>query len=212
LAQILGQPGGLQVRARWRAWPAPCTRTSSSWPRGAASPTPTARPPRYWPRVLPRPSGPVLTKHSPECEQHQIGREVAPTSAFYGCMPTGMHGPTCIFWANLALFSLCGRHGAGWQQPGLNMPPSRQGIPDRRATRRPGRAPGLGRPRAGAAARRGTGARRGARCEHGRAPSEKGVRLAQKMPVCPCIHVGIQLEKAEVGPTSGPTWRLSHSA
>jgi hypothetical protein len=40
--------------------------------------------------------------------------------------------------------------------------------------------------------------------------SEKGVRLVQTMPVGPCIPVGIQLEKAEVGPTSGPTRRLSH--
>jgi hypothetical protein len=40
--------------------------------------------------------------------------------------------------------------------------------------------------------------------------SEKGVRLAQKMQVGPCIPVGIQLFKAEVGPTSGPTRRLSH--
>jgi hypothetical protein len=43
-----------------------------------------------------------------------------------------------------------------------------------------------------------------------RAASERGVRLAQKMQVGPCISVGMQLEKAEVGPTSGPTWRLSH--
>ena len=41
------------------------------------------------------------------------------------------------------------------------------------------------------------------------APSEQGVRLAQKMPVGPCIPAGIQLEKAEVGPISGPTGRLS---
>jgi hypothetical protein len=42
--------------------------------------------------------------------------------------------------------------------------------------------------------------------------SEKGVRLAQKFQAGPCIPVGIQLEKAEVGPTSGPTRRgaLSH--
>ena len=42
--------------------------------------------------------------------------------------------------------------------------------------------------------------------------SDKGVRLAQNMRVGPCIHVGIlvQLQKAEIGPTSGPTWRLSH--
>jgi hypothetical protein len=30
------------------------------------------------------------------------------------------------------------------------------------------------------------------------------------MQVGSCIPVGIQLQKAEVGPTSGPTWRLSH--
>ena len=41
--------------------------------------------------------------------------------------------------------------------------------------------------------------------------SAKGVRLAQNMEVAPCIPVGIQLQKAEGGPTSGPTWRLSHS-
>ena len=40
--------------------------------------------------------------------------------------------------------------------------------------------------------------------------SEKGVRLAQKMKVGPCIPVGMQLYKAEVGQTSGPTWHLSH--
>ena len=40
--------------------------------------------------------------------------------------------------------------------------------------------------------------------------SEKGVRLAQKMQVGPHISVKIQLQKAEVGPTSGPTRRLSH--
>ena len=40
--------------------------------------------------------------------------------------------------------------------------------------------------------------------------SEKGVRLAQMMQVGPCIPVGMQLWKAVVGPTFGPTWRLSH--
>jgi hypothetical protein len=43
------------------------------------------------------------------------------------------------------------------------------------------------------------------------AASEKDVRSAQKMPVGPYIPVGIQLEKAGVGPTSGPTRRRSHS-
>jgi hypothetical protein len=34
--------------------------------------------------------------------------------------------------------------------------------------------------------------------------------MAQQMQAGSCIPVGIQLEKAQVGPTSGPTWRLSH--
>jgi hypothetical protein len=41
-------------------------------------------------------------------------------------------------------------------------------------------------------------------------PSEEGVRLAQEMQASPRIPAEIQLQKAEVGPTSGPTWRLSH--
>ena len=40
--------------------------------------------------------------------------------------------------------------------------------------------------------------------------SEKGARSAQKMQVGPRTPVGIQLEMAKVGPTSGPTRRLSH--
>ena len=40
--------------------------------------------------------------------------------------------------------------------------------------------------------------------------SKKGVRLAQKMQVGRCIPVRTQLQKAEVGPTSGPTRHLSH--
>ena len=45
--------------------------------------------------------------------------------------------------------------------------------------------------------------------------SEKGVRLAQKelemIQVGPCSPVGVyKLEKAEVGPTIGPTWLFSH--
>ena len=42
--------------------------------------------------------------------------------------------------------------------------------------------------------------------------SEKGVRLAQRMQVGTCVPVGMQLQKAEVGQTSGPTWSLSHLA
>ena len=57
---------------------------------------------------------------------------------------------------------------------------------------------------------------RGREADVGRRPgrvrlgSEKGVRLAQKMQACPCIPVDIQLQKAQAGPTSGPTWRLPH--
>ena len=36
------------------------------------------------------------------------------------------------------------------------------------------------------------------------------VSLAQNTQVGPCIPVGVQLEKAVVGPTSGPTWRFPH--
>ena len=32
--------------------------------------------------------------------------EVVPTSAFYSCIPAGMCGPTCMFWAGLTPFSL----------------------------------------------------------------------------------------------------------
>ena len=46
--------------------------------------------------------------------------------------------------------------------------------------------------------------------DHRQESSEKGVRLAQNTQVGPCIPVRIQLKRAEVGPTSGPTWRLSH--
>jgi hypothetical protein len=36
---------------------------------------------------------------------YQTEPEVGPTSAFYSCIPPGIHGPTCIFWATLAPFS-----------------------------------------------------------------------------------------------------------
>jgi hypothetical protein len=35
----------------------------------------------------------------------RIFPEIGPTSAFYSCVLTGMHGPTGIFWANLTPFS-----------------------------------------------------------------------------------------------------------
>jgi hypothetical protein len=39
------------------------------------------------------------------CERRQVDPEVGPTSAFYSCIPTGMHGPNYILWANLTTFS-----------------------------------------------------------------------------------------------------------
>jgi hypothetical protein len=36
----------------------------------------------------------------------QVGPEVGPTSAFYSCIPAAIHGPTCIFWANVTPFSV----------------------------------------------------------------------------------------------------------
>jgi hypothetical protein len=41
-----------------------------------------------------------------EQERRQVGPEAGPTPAFYRCIPTGMHGPTWIFWTNLTSFSL----------------------------------------------------------------------------------------------------------
>jgi hypothetical protein len=53
--------------------------------------------------------------------------------------------------------------------------------------------------------------RRRLRREHQRlGPGVQGVRPAQKMRVGPCTPVGIQLERARAGPTSGSTRRLSH--
>jgi hypothetical protein len=46
-------------------------------------------------------------------KDRRVGPEVGPTSAFYRCVPTGTHGPTCIFWANLTAFSRCSSTGAG---------------------------------------------------------------------------------------------------
>jgi hypothetical protein len=39
----------------------------------------------------------------------QVGPQVVPTPAFSSCIPTGMHGPTCTFWANLTPFTLAAR-------------------------------------------------------------------------------------------------------
>ena len=36
-----------------------------------------------------------------ELERRQLCPEVGPTSAFYRCVPTGVRGPACTFWATL---------------------------------------------------------------------------------------------------------------
>jgi hypothetical protein len=70
----------------------------------------------------------------------------------------------------------------------------------------PTAAPAVARP---AHPKEDGGARR-LRRRHGAPPSEKCVRLAQKKQVGPCIPVGTQLQKAEVGPTSFSLGRLLH--
>jgi hypothetical protein len=42
---------------------------------------------------------------------HQVRK--TPTSAFYSCIPTGVHGPSGIFWANLTPFSPSDYDGSG---------------------------------------------------------------------------------------------------
>ena len=42
--------------------------------------------------------------------RRQAGPDVGPTSALYSCVPTGVHGPTCICWANLTAFLLQSRN------------------------------------------------------------------------------------------------------
>ena len=40
-------------------------------------------------------------------EKHtQLAQKLAQLQPVYGCIPTGMHGPTCIFRANLTPFPL----------------------------------------------------------------------------------------------------------
>jgi hypothetical protein len=47
-----------------------------------------------------------LTWLSPQVsKRRRVGPEVGPTAAFCSCLPSGAHGPTCIFWANLTPFS-----------------------------------------------------------------------------------------------------------
>jgi hypothetical protein len=111
-----------------------------------------------------------------------------------------MRGPTCIVWANLTPLLA----------PGAPVPPLGRLQP---AAHRPG-VGSVWR------VRRAHPARSASRCPilhsssdccnptlrwRGVCVREKGARLAQKMQLCPCSPVGMQLLKAEVGPSSGPT-------
>ena len=57
------------------------------------------------------------TELSYEKDTTQVVPEVGPTSTFYRCITTGMHGPTSIFWANLTPVLLMGAPRNGqWKQ------------------------------------------------------------------------------------------------
>jgi hypothetical protein len=54
-------------------------------------------------------------------EPHRDGplQSEFPTSAFFNCISTGMHGPTCLFWANLlTTLSLQGSSSSRLPGPG----------------------------------------------------------------------------------------------
>ena len=51
-------------------------------------------------------SAPEATVRPEPLSKKDAKSEVGPASAFCSCIPTGMHGPTCIFWANLTPLSL----------------------------------------------------------------------------------------------------------
>ena len=57
-------------------------------------------------RALPAPADPAGGGGAHGRQGEKVGPEVGPTSAFHNCIPTGTHGPTCIFWAKLTAFSL----------------------------------------------------------------------------------------------------------
>jgi energy-coupling factor transporter ATP-binding protein EcfA2 len=50
-------------------------------------------------------AGRVAEMDSPRWGRRHVGPKVGPTPASYSCVPTGMHGPTCIFWASLTCFA-----------------------------------------------------------------------------------------------------------
>jgi hypothetical protein len=48
-------------------------------------------------------------------DRGQVGPEIGPTSSFYRYIPTGIHGPTYILWANLTPFLMEVLGGAALQ-------------------------------------------------------------------------------------------------
>ena len=50
-------------------------------------------------------------------DEHHPSEKDGPTSAFHSCIPTGMHGPTRIFWASLTPLSLAERRGVALHLP-----------------------------------------------------------------------------------------------
>ena len=85
-------------------------------PRLSVVHAPLVMPPTPLPLVLGLAAGRSSSRASPtpqarearraQVRSRQVDPEVGPPSAFYGCIPTGMHEPTCFFWANLTPFSL----------------------------------------------------------------------------------------------------------
>jgi hypothetical protein len=106
---------------RWKQGKRPCSRTillgapeDCSWggPRRAAGAV-TRTPPG---------SRRLRAIRAPKSEGRQVGPEVEPTSAFYSCIFTGMHGPTCVVWANLTTFSYAQMSSGPIVVPSRNVP------------------------------------------------------------------------------------------
>jgi hypothetical protein len=151
--------GGLTAAARAQQLSnkAASSAASSFGPRIGDDYAPLSRPVRRPPHPrVPHTAPHTAGTHDPTCwharpqqgERRQVGSEVGPTSAFCSCIPTGMHGPTCIFWADLASLSLtCPPLRAGLArgrlQPAVDIPRAdRRSAAVPRAERLPGDAAG----------------------------------------------------------------------
>jgi hypothetical protein len=90
---------------------------SSDWIRGKTHRV-TGKPLRVQELECPPGSVVVMWTHavvSQLSEKHaKLAQKLGQLQPFYSCTPTGIHGPTCIFWAiNLTCFSLYRRFGMG---------------------------------------------------------------------------------------------------